>query len=344
MDSTTRTPLGDYTGKLRRASCSSPARTTPGCSPGIPPGPIGNPGEAALKAVLTRRRATGRSSSTCPRRTRPSSPLDQRVQPARRSSWPVETGGRLRWAAVLGSPIAHSLSPVLHRAAYAALGLDWLELRRARVHAERPARLLRRPRADPAFGGFSLTMPLKLAALPLLDELEPLARTGRGGQHRRSARTAACSGPTPTFPGWSPRCSRPASPTRPRPVVLGAGVRRRPRWRPSPLMGEPRSASPLRDPATGPPPCLVWPNGSASVPRVVAWDRRRPAVPTSSSARSRRRAVSRSPRMEAGPGRPALRPCLRALADPAAAAAQRAGVRSSVGWTCWCIRPSGRCA
>ena len=28
-------------------------------------------------------------------------------------------------AAVLGDPIEHSLSPVLHRAAYAALGLDW---------------------------------------------------------------------------------------------------------------------------------------------------------------------------------------------------------------------------
>ena len=29
-------------------------------------------------------------------------------------------------AAVLGRPVAHSLSPVLHRAAYAALGLgDW---------------------------------------------------------------------------------------------------------------------------------------------------------------------------------------------------------------------------
>ena len=27
--------------------------------------------------------------------------------------------------AVLGDPIAHSLSPVLHRAAYAAVGLDW---------------------------------------------------------------------------------------------------------------------------------------------------------------------------------------------------------------------------
>ena len=30
-----------------------------------------------------------------------------------------------RRAAVLGSPILHSLSPVLHRAAYAQLGLDW---------------------------------------------------------------------------------------------------------------------------------------------------------------------------------------------------------------------------
>ena len=30
-----------------------------------------------------------------------------------------------RRAAVLGSPIGHSLSPVLHRAAYADLGLDW---------------------------------------------------------------------------------------------------------------------------------------------------------------------------------------------------------------------------
>ena len=28
-------------------------------------------------------------------------------------------------AAVLGSPIAHSLSPALHRAAYRKLGLDW---------------------------------------------------------------------------------------------------------------------------------------------------------------------------------------------------------------------------
>ncbi|MBA2508522.1 MAG: shikimate dehydrogenase, partial [Nocardioidaceae bacterium] len=35
-----------------------------------------------------------------------------------------ESAGHRR-CAVLGHPIAHSLSPVLHRAAYAALGLDW---------------------------------------------------------------------------------------------------------------------------------------------------------------------------------------------------------------------------
>ena len=31
-----------------------------------------------------------------------------------------------RNAAVIGSPISHSLSPALHRAAYSALGLDWV--------------------------------------------------------------------------------------------------------------------------------------------------------------------------------------------------------------------------
>ena len=35
------------------------------------------------------------------------------------------TSEGFRRCAVLGSPIAHSLSPVLHRAAYAQLGLGW---------------------------------------------------------------------------------------------------------------------------------------------------------------------------------------------------------------------------
>jgi shikimate dehydrogenase len=80
-------------------------------------------------------------------------------------------------AAVLGSPIGHSLSPVLHRAAYASLGLanQW-SYEAIECDAERLPGLLGVARRDPDFGGYSLTMPLKLAALGLVDELEPLAR------------------------------------------------------------------------------------------------------------------------------------------------------------------------
>jgi len=74
--------------------------------------------------------------------------------------------------AVLGSPIAHSLSPVLHRAAYAELGLDWtygaVEVDSAGL-GEFLAGL------DASWRGLSLTMPLKRAVLPLLDETDPWA-------------------------------------------------------------------------------------------------------------------------------------------------------------------------
>ncbi|HEY5832965.1 shikimate dehydrogenase [Streptomyces sp.] len=83
--------------------------------------------------------------------------------------------GRRR-AAVLGSPIAHSLSPVLHRAAYAALGLNGWRYDRFEVDgAALPAFL---GRLDPArWAGLSLTMPLKRAVIPLLDEITDTARS-----------------------------------------------------------------------------------------------------------------------------------------------------------------------
>jgi shikimate dehydrogenase len=76
-------------------------------------------------------------------------------------------------AAVLGSPVRHSLSPVLHRAAYRALGLsgwtyDGIECDETRL----PALL---DECGPDWAGLSLTMPLKRAVLPLLDTTEPLA-------------------------------------------------------------------------------------------------------------------------------------------------------------------------
>ncbi|GAA4635600.1 shikimate dehydrogenase [Actinoallomurus vinaceus] len=77
-------------------------------------------------------------------------------------------------AAVLGSPIAHSLSPALHRAAYAALGLDWT-YEAIECREEDLPEVLERP-----WAGLSLTMPLKRAVLPLLDEVSGLARAVGG--------------------------------------------------------------------------------------------------------------------------------------------------------------------
>lgn len=78
-----------------------------------------------------------------------------------------------RRAAVLGSPIAHSLSPVLHRAAYAELGLThWSYDRFEVAEAQLPAFLTG---LDPAWAGLSLTMPLKRAVIPLLDGISETA-------------------------------------------------------------------------------------------------------------------------------------------------------------------------
>jgi shikimate dehydrogenase len=79
---------------------------------------------------------------------------------------------RARYAGVLGSPIAHSLSPVLHLAAYEHLGLTGWSYRAIECEEQDLPQLIGRVRGDPAFGGYSLTMPLKLAVLPLVDELD----------------------------------------------------------------------------------------------------------------------------------------------------------------------------
>lgn len=74
-----------------------------------------------------------------------------------------------RQAAVLGRPIGHSLSPVLHRAAYAALGLDWTYSAIDCGVDDLPRVLAEARAARPPFAGLSVTMPLKEALGPLLD-------------------------------------------------------------------------------------------------------------------------------------------------------------------------------
>jgi shikimate dehydrogenase len=77
-------------------------------------------------------------------------------------------------AAVLGRPIGHSLSPVLHRAAYAALGLtDW---RYDPVDCGEADLAGFVGGLGPEWAGMSLTMPLKRIVLAVAGEVSPLAR------------------------------------------------------------------------------------------------------------------------------------------------------------------------
>src|ERR1035441_5356080 len=76
-------------------------------------------------------------------------------------------------AAVLGSPVGHSLSPVLHRAAYLALGLDGWNYEAIECDEARLPGLM--AECGPDWAGLSLTMPLKRVVLGLLDDVEALA-------------------------------------------------------------------------------------------------------------------------------------------------------------------------
>ena len=86
-------------------------------------------------------------------------------------------GGAGGLAVLIGSPVAHSLSPAIHRAAFAAAGVDWsyaaLEVAPGSGgEAVEAMRLL-------GIGGMSVTMPHKTDVADAVDELEPAARSLR---------------------------------------------------------------------------------------------------------------------------------------------------------------------
>ncbi|HET7326917.1 MAG TPA: shikimate dehydrogenase [Nocardioidaceae bacterium] len=90
--------------------------------------------------------------------------------PAPETRGPVD--GPVR-CAVLGRPVEHSLSPVLHRAAYAELGLGW---RYDAVEVSEQSLAGFVGDLGPSWRGLSLTMPLKRAVLPLLSEVSDTVR------------------------------------------------------------------------------------------------------------------------------------------------------------------------
>ena len=122
----------------------------------------------------------------------------------------------MTWAAVIGSPIEHSLSPVIHRAAWAQLGIDGWEYHRLEQDTDSLPGFIAGLGADCA--GLSVTMPCKQSVMPLLDVIDPLASavgavntvdpssgvlagfntdvTGIASAVRRACSLAGCSAPS----------------------------------------------------------------------------------------------------------------------------------------------------
>jgi len=124
-------------------------------------------------------------------------------------------------AAVLGSPVSHSLSPILHGAAYAALGLAGWTYEAIECDEARLADLVRG--CGPDWAGLSLTMPLKQAVLPLLDSAEPVVTQVAAANTVIFANGSACGFNTDVAGIMTALTEAGAAPTGPA-VILGAGA------------------------------------------------------------------------------------------------------------------------
>jgi shikimate dehydrogenase len=82
--------------------------------------------------------------------------------------------GKTKLLGVIGHPVSHSLSPLMHNAALAKLGLDYVYL----PFPVAPENLERAIAGFASIGvvGFSITIPHKQAILPLLSEISPIAQ------------------------------------------------------------------------------------------------------------------------------------------------------------------------
>ena len=87
----------------------------------------------------------------------------------------MDINGRTRPTAVIGWPVAQSLSPAMHNAAYEALGLNWVCLPLAVPDQRTLVAFVEAARRLP-FVGFNVTMPHKQAMAELCDETATLAQ------------------------------------------------------------------------------------------------------------------------------------------------------------------------
>ena len=90
---------------------------------------------------------------------------------------------------IIGYPIGHSLSPVLQQVAFDHHGID-ARYQAWRVAPNEVPEFVRGLRAADTLG-CNVTVPHKEAVIPLLDQVDDWARSGRSGKHHREPRRQA---------------------------------------------------------------------------------------------------------------------------------------------------------
>lgn len=85
----------------------------------------------------------------------------------------MQADAQTRLCGIIGNPVEHSLSPAMHNAAFEHLGLNYVYLAFRVEDVEGAMRGVR------ALGirGLSVTVPHKIAVIPYLDEIDPVARS-----------------------------------------------------------------------------------------------------------------------------------------------------------------------
>jgi shikimate dehydrogenase len=86
----------------------------------------------------------------------------------------TEITGNTKLCGLIGDPVGHSVSPAMHNAAFRTLGLDYAYLPFRVRRDDLPAALQGMRALN--IRGLNVTIPHKVAALALLDEIDPLAK------------------------------------------------------------------------------------------------------------------------------------------------------------------------
>jgi shikimate dehydrogenase len=88
----------------------------------------------------------------------------------------MKISGKTKILGVMGFPVSHSLSPVMHNAAIAAMGLDYTYVPLP-IPVVDLAAAIAGLKAVQSVQGFNLTIPHKIEVIPLLDEVLPIAKS-----------------------------------------------------------------------------------------------------------------------------------------------------------------------